>query len=139
MTTAPDDDPALALASHNRILPMRRGNTDALIRIAQNGGRRVVVATLDGQGDKTDIIDTLARAFDMPRWFGHNWDALYDCLTDLSWFPATGYVLILTGTSPDAANAPILTDLLTDCCDHWQAEGVPFHVFTDSVVGAAPA
>ncbi|KAA3652698.1 MAG: barnase inhibitor [Proteobacteria bacterium] len=118
---------------------MRTDEVDALVRAAQGHGRRVIIAKLDGPADKADIIDTLARAFDMPRWFGRNWDALYDCLTDLSWLPADGYVLILTGASPDAANAPILTDLLTDCCDHWQAEGVPFHVLTDGVVGANTA
>jgi hypothetical protein len=32
-----------------------------------------------------------------PAWFGHNWDALADCLTDLSWLPAAGYVLIWDG------------------------------------------
>ena len=32
------------------------------------------------------------QALGFPDWYGHNWDALADCLTDLSWMAADGYV-----------------------------------------------
>ena len=35
-----------------------------------------------------------AAALSFPDWFGHNLDALYDCLTDLSWLPAGEHVLV---------------------------------------------
>ena len=32
--------------------------------------------------DKETLLSSLAKACDFPSWFGHNWDAAWDCLTD---------------------------------------------------------
>ena len=32
--------------------------------------------------NKETLLDSLAKACDFPSWFGHNWDATWDCLTD---------------------------------------------------------
>jgi hypothetical protein len=40
------------------------------------------------------LLDAYARALSFPAWFGHNWHALTDCLTDLSWLPARGHVVL---------------------------------------------
>ena len=32
--------------------------------------------------NKNTLLDSLAKACDFPSWFGHNWDAAWDCLTD---------------------------------------------------------
>lgn len=34
--------------------------------------------------DKAGLLDVCATAFDLPRWFGRNWDALADSLSDRS-------------------------------------------------------
>ena len=34
--------------------------------------------------DKAAFLDVCATAFDLPRWFGRNWDALADSLSDRS-------------------------------------------------------
>ncbi|HPR05272.1 MAG TPA: barstar family protein [Denitromonas sp.] len=138
-TPPPKTDPGLALDGPNRILSLHQGESEAIASAAQKRERRIVDVALDGLTDKAQILDALAQRFDMPRWFGHNWDALYDCLTDLSWLPAKGYVLILTNAAPDTCAAPILTDLLTDCCEHWQDRGVPFHVFAQTARSADAA
>ena len=41
--------------------------------------------TLNCQGlqDKALLHAALAQALSFPDWYGHNLDALYDCLTDL--------------------------------------------------------
>ena len=36
---------------------------------------------------KQEFLQKLAKALEFPSWFGGNWDALVDCLTDLSWQP----------------------------------------------------
>jgi hypothetical protein len=38
-----------------------------------------------GIRSKTDLLATLADAGNFPDYFGGNWDALQDCLRDLSW------------------------------------------------------
>lgn len=48
--------------------------------------------------DKTSTMDAIAAALSFPDYFGHNLDALYDCLTDLSWLPSGEHVLIWGGS-----------------------------------------
>jgi hypothetical protein len=44
---------------------------------------------------KAEAMDAIAAALSFPDYFGRNLDALYDCLTDLSWLPEGEHVLIL--------------------------------------------
>jgi hypothetical protein len=39
------------------------------------------------------LFDEFAAAWQFPWYFGGNWDALEECLADLSWLPAKTYVL----------------------------------------------
>ncbi|MEU1464957.1 barstar family protein [Streptomyces sp. NPDC005727] len=50
-------------------------------------GRLVVALDLDGVTDKAGLMDRTARALALPGWFGRNWDALADSLSDLSVWP----------------------------------------------------
>lgn len=47
--------------------------------------------------DRAATMDAIAAALSFPDWFGRNLDALYDCLTDLSWLPPGEHVLIWIG------------------------------------------
>ena len=42
---------------------------------------------------KEQLLNHVATALHFPGDFGHNWDALEECLTDLEWIDADGYVL----------------------------------------------
>ena len=47
--------------------------------------------------DGAALLARLARELQFPDYFGANWDALQDCLTDLpDWLPAPGYLLVFT-------------------------------------------
>ena len=75
------------------------------------------------------VFDAFSRALGFPDWFGRNWDALEDCLTDLSWRPAEGYVLLLEGA--DAASG-VLLEVLEAAAEFWAGQGKPFFaVFVD--------
>ena len=71
---------------------------------AKPGGRRIdVPARLAG---KEELLDFLARAFPLPVYFGHNWDALEECLLDLDWLAGPEVDLVhhdlpLATTPPD--------------------------------------
>jgi barstar (barnase inhibitor) len=41
-----------------------------------------------------ELFDRCAAALAFPQWFGHNWEALADCLGDLSWLAGRGHVLL---------------------------------------------
>lgn len=51
---------------------------------------------LDGRalGGRLDLFDRCAQELAFPGWFGRNWDALLDCLGDLSWLAGRGHVLL---------------------------------------------
>lgn len=44
-----------------------------------------------------EALDAIGAAMNFPAWYGRNLDALYDCLTDLSWQPPGEHVLVWTG------------------------------------------
>jgi len=46
-------------------------------------GRCVVLPA--GLKNKAELLSFLSDAFSFPAYFGHNWDALADCLSDLIW------------------------------------------------------
>lgn len=43
---------------------------------------------------KAELLALLARAIPLPGYFGQNWDALEECLTDLEWLNRPKIVLI---------------------------------------------
>lgn len=45
------------------------------------------------------VFDELAAALQFPDYFGHNWNALSDCIRDLSWLPAPAYVLLVNSAT----------------------------------------
>ena len=81
--------------------------------------------------DKEKLLKNIARALEFPDWFGGNWDALEDCLSDLSWREAPGHVLLF-----DQARAGddlgVLIDVLRSSAEYWAGRGRPFFaVFID--------
>lgn len=42
------------------------------------------VRVVDGGTDKARVLEQFAIGLGLPTWFGHNWDALVDCLRDLT-------------------------------------------------------
>ena len=81
--------------------------------------------------DKVQLLKNLAVALGFPDWFGHNWDALEDCLTDLSWREATAHVLLIEEAKP-GDDLGVLIDILRSSAESWAARGKPFFaIFLD--------
>lgn len=78
----------------------------------------------------------IARALEFPRWFGGNWDALEDCLTDLSWLNSEGQVLLIEGAAAlSKDDYGILVDILSAAAASWaERKRAFFAVF----LGGAP-
>lgn len=91
---------------------------------------------LQGVCGKDAFLETIGRALSFPDWFGHNWDAFEDCMTDLSWRRAEGYVLILDHCNElAAASAETLETalrILADVTECWRQEGVSFWTLVDA-------
>lgn len=102
---------------------------------AERVGLSVIEVDFNGIADKTGLLAELARAFALPDWFGHNWDALHDCLCDLSWKEANGYLVLMRGGKGLQTRAMDdflgALDVLASASDYWRAEGVPFWTLLD--------
>ena len=68
------------------------------------------------------------------------WDALQDCLTDLSWRPAPRYVVVLENCEGLAVSAPEAFETTLEMFRHaarwWAGEQVPFWVFVGGLADA---
>ncbi len=94
-------------------------------------GNKISVAKINLS--KGEVLAAFAKALDFPDWFGRNWDALEDCLGDLSWRKADGHVLLIT----DFDRVPrdelgVLREVLAASAEFWAGRGRPFFaVFVD--------
>jgi len=90
---------------------------------------------------KAGLLAEFARALSFPDYFGHNWDALEECLADLEWLPARGYVVVVTDadqvlSKPDEADDyETFVEILSEAGETWSTRrsgtvagaGTPFH------------
>jgi hypothetical protein len=116
-----------------KILPLGNEVLEAVLAAARERGFMTIRIDLAGCTDKAALLQRIAEAMHFPDWFGHNWDAFADCLGDLSWLHAPGYVIVLDETQALRAAQPetldVALDVFRDGAAWWADEGVPFRVF----------
>lgn len=93
----------------------RRTSTAAVAAAAAGAGYAVHVLPARRSGSKQQLLAELASALAFPGWFGHNWDALADCLADLE----GRHCVIWRGAARFAAADPdgssIVTEIFAEC------------------------
>ncbi|MET9291852.1 barstar family protein [Streptomyces sp. NPDC003077] len=129
MSPAPVPRPLAAVLEGNTppgvvTWPAGRPAADALTA-ARDAGWAGALLDLDGVADTSAFMERCAEALRLPSWFGRNWDALADCLTDLSWCPPTrGRLLVLSGWQGFAAAEPeewrIAEGVVADAVAYWR-------------------
>lgn len=69
------------------------------------------------------LFTEFARAIGFPDYFGHNWDAMEECLADLEWLPAKGYILLITDAQAvlpgDEDEYETFLEILSDAGEAW--------------------
>jgi len=116
---------------------------DAVVLTAAVGQFGWRVFQLDGRGarSKTSFLDAAAEAMSFPNYFGRNWDAFEECINDLSWAPARGYVLIYTHVWWLACEHPAAwrtaRAILHDACRNWASQDTPFLVLLRQTHGCS--
>ena len=70
-----------------------------------------------GARGKEKLFGVLARRLRLPGYFGHNWDALDECLRDLSWLAREGRVVIVHEGWPFAPTSPNMATYLAVLAD----------------------
>lgn len=90
-----------------------------------------------------DVLHQLGSALKFPIWYGANFDALFDCLSDPDWQPAKGHLLLITGmarlrtTSPDAFAT--LIDVFQAVVEARRDQANPFWIVIDTPARGVPA
>lgn len=102
---------------------------DACIRVLA-GGKCVT---------KKALFTEFKRQLKFPSYFGRNWDAFEECLTDLEWLPGCSYVIVVRAAdkllSKSEDEYRTFLDIMDATGEHWatpsfrpRREPVPFHV-----------
>lgn len=106
----------------------------------------LVVRAIRGRKTRTlaSLFDEFAAAFQFPYYFGENWAAFRDCISDLDWLPfKPGVVVLIYGAGEVLADAhpaelATLVQALVTAAEEfaeavnegewWDRDPVPFHV-----------
>lgn len=150
MTRAPEaGSPRVSPVSDDNTVFFRLARQDlvALRQAAEELKQTVFSVNLASARNVPGFIRAMRRDLAFPDWFGGNLDALHDCLTDLSWHPASGYLITLEHSEALRANPTsfaMFNEILASASDSWRSRGVPFRVFyvedvpATDVPGAGP-
>lgn len=92
----------------------------------------IFIGVVEGSRDIDSLFESFKDAFFFPDYFGGNWVAFDECLNDLDWLDAEGYVLIIKNSEvlPELKEAfGLLIDTLSNAVYEWtkgrQNDGFP--------------
>lgn len=84
----------------------------------------------------TDFFEAIAVALDLPAYFGRNWDALYDCISDLDVGPFEGYLVIYEGAEEfarsDSDGFRMALESFQSAVEHCIDIDVPMYVLVEA-------
>jgi len=105
----------------------RATRSDAIDDALRGGNLNLASIVLHDVNEKRALLRRIAVELAFPAWFGENWDALEDCLTDLSWREGEGHVVVLEGFQRlPADDLAELIDVMISVARFWAARGKPF-------------
>ncbi|MCP5276914.1 MAG: barstar family protein [Thiobacillus sp.] len=90
-----------------------------------------LLPTLDGRvlEGKAGLLAALGWALEFPGYYGANWDALEECLNDMSWREGPIALHIDHADALDPELLHNLMDIYTDAADAWRDQGRPCSLF----------
>ena len=74
---------------------------------------------------KEQLLNHVATAMHFPKDFGHNWDALEECLTDMDWVDAEGYVIYyehIEALQATGDQFDTFVEILRDAVQSWKED-----------------
>ncbi len=110
----------------------------------QNVSEDILLLELDGSVMSTldEMYQEFSSVLQFPDYFGNNFNALEECLTDLEWLSATGYLLIFKNAEHllEKEQDDVLEGFLSILSEAgeewarpvrqgeaWDRDGMPFH------------
>jgi hypothetical protein len=108
-----------------RCVPLSQEEEELLRGEAAQKRYRFFAVDLADTQTPEDLMKRMARALSFPSYFGGNWDAFLDMVTDLSWNPAPGYVVLLRNAAAllqlPSEQLAIFVRLCSAAVERWQS------------------
>ena len=87
--------------------------------------KKLYLTILDGKklSNRNQILYNIGVAFKFPDYYGKNWDAFNDCITDLDWISAEYYLLLINNADKiesQGENFSIFFNILEDAAKVWK-------------------
>jgi RNAse (barnase) inhibitor barstar len=129
-------DNLLENASASGVFHLAATHQSTIETAAKEADFCVLKADIVRPSSTQDALLQLGSALKFPSWYGANFDALYDCLTDPEWQPAKGHVLFINGITRLRATQPVdfatLINVLQAAAEDRRKTHVPFWVLIDA-------
>lgn len=125
----------LSSISSNVVQSIRAFRISELRQDAADLGQHFLYAYCGDAKSKEDVLKEIGHHFGFPAHFGHNFDALYDCLTDSIYKAGkqNGFVVVveqLPFTEEfDRDARETLIDVFRDAAEFWNKRQIPFRMF----------
>ena len=123
---------------------MDTSDIDALSRNIPAYHKRCVVRVVRGNKSRTvgEFFNEISAALQFPLYFGENWNAFRDCITDLDWIDGSAYLLLISNaplllSQADDEDFRVLIRILSEANEDWikpnryiprNRQATPFHV-----------
>ena len=107
------------------IIFMNALEADDLVFSLQCKSKDGVIRTIRGHKCATaaDLHNEVAAVLQFPDYYGENWDAMDECITDLEWLPGSWYLINLCRVQSvlpdDERNFKIFMSILLDAGRTW--------------------
>lgn len=130
-----ESESLFATVRPNIVQSIRAFRVQELADEANRLGQHFLYAYLGQAQSKQEVLETIALSFLFPKHFGKNYDALYDCLTDLVHKAGSqpGFVIVLDqlpiAQKFDKEGRETLLDVFRDAAEFWAERRVAFRVF----------
>ena len=128
-------DKPLRTVRPNIVQSIRAFRVQDLQEAATELGHHFLYANLASAQSKQDVLDMIAAQYTFPSHFGKNFDALYDCMTDLVHKSGQqpGFIVVLehipANVKFDKEAREQLLDIFRDAADYWADRNIPFRCF----------
>lgn len=95
---------------------------------------------LDGRelSDRKALLAAIGRVLEFPDYYGANWDALEECLFDLSWWDGPVYLLIEQADRIPEMVRNVLADIWTEAAMAWAEADRGCALFLQAAEGLPP-
>lgn len=106
-------------------------------------GLRLLISQIAPNTGKDKVLAQIGKDLHFPSWYGANFDALYDCLTDPAWQSGNGHLILLTGMDAlrctDPEDFSTLIEVLQAAAEARRDTGNLFWVLIDTPARGIPA